>query len=141
MRLRFSLRTLFVITTLVAALCLWFMLPSLTARRFLAAVASEDYPSADEFFLQADDRVLTDWADKRWSFRSSGNLLPLTFGQLCRNQRTVRVECTYFQYDQNFKCELLIAATPFGLKKPQISKPEVLGVLYEGRGGRAVPRN
>ena len=34
MRLRFSLRTLFILTTLTAIACAWAVLPSLTAKRF-----------------------------------------------------------------------------------------------------------
>lgn len=134
MRLRFSLRALFLLTTVVAGVCLWFMLPSLTAKHFLAAIAGEDYKSADEFFLNDDDRFLAHWSDKRWAFRSSAELLPLTFGQLCRNERQVRIGITYFEFDQNFNCEMLISTTPFGLKKPVISRNERLGVILDGRG-------
>ncbi len=137
MHLRFSLRTLFIVTTVAAGLCLWFILPSLTARRFLGAVTHEDYNTADKFFLNADDRFLADWSDKRWAFRSAGALVPLTFGQFCRSQRAIRIELTYFQFDQNFKRDVLVVATPFGLKKPQMSSAERVGIIYDGRGGSA----
>jgi hypothetical protein len=133
MRLRFSLRALFFLTALIAALCFWFVLPTLTARRFLAAVASEDYRSADGFFSNSDDRFLANWADKRWGFRTTGELLPLTFGQLVRRQRTVRVEMKYFQFDENVLCDARIAATPLGLKKPELSDIQRLGILYDRR--------
>ena len=139
MRLRFSLRTLFLLTTVVAGLCLWGLLPSIMARRFLATIAKEDYKSADEFFQNADDRFLADWADKRWGFRSSAELQPLTFGQFWRNQREVSVGITYFQFDQSFHVEMSLAATPFGLKKPASSSTARTGYLYNERSERTVP--
>src|SRR5262245_11202609 len=98
MRLRFSLRLLFVLMTVVAAVCLWFLLPSLNARRFLVALKSEDYQSADKLFSKTEDRFLAEWAEKRWSFRSSGELMPFTFDQLWHNRRELRVETTYFEF-------------------------------------------
>lgn len=133
MRLRFSLRALFIVTTLVAALCFWLILPTLTARRFLAAISSEDYRSADKLFSSAADRFLANWADKRWGFRTSGELLPLTFAQLVGRQRTVRVEMKYFQFDENVSCDARIAATPLGLKKSELSAIQRLGILYDRR--------
>jgi hypothetical protein len=140
MRLRFSLRTLFLLMTIVAALCFWFLLPTLTAQRFLTALAAEDYQSADTFFRNADDRFLADWANKRWSFRSSGELLPLTFHQLWRNKRAMHVEITYFAFDQNFSVETYLAATPFGLNKPERLPAYRVGIVTEERGGRTTPK-
>jgi len=136
MRLRFSIRALFILTTIVAALCLWFMLPSLTARRFVVSVAGEDFKSADELFRHADDRFLADWSDNRWSMRAYPELLPLTLSQCLRNERRIRVGITYFQFDQNMYCDVLITATPLGLKKPEFSTPQRTGVLYEERATR-----
>ncbi len=133
MRLRFSLRTLFITTTIVAGLCVWFVLPTLSARRFLAAVANEDYKSADSFFRNPDDRVFEQWANDRWSFRSSSKLPWPTIGQLLRGQRQVCVEISYFENDQFFSCELRAVATAFGLKKQEIS-PEQRNGIYDGRG-------
>src|SRR6478735_6083983 len=135
MRLRFSLRTLFLLMTVVASLCLWFLLPSLTARRFLAALGSEDYHSADTFFRNTDERFLADWSDKRWSFRSSGELMPLTFDQLWRNKRKLRVETTYFEFDQYFSVETYLAATPFGLSTLERLPPHRTGVVGFGERG------
>jgi hypothetical protein len=139
MRLRFSLRTLFLLMTIVAALCLWFLLPSLTAQRFLAALAAEDYQSADANFRNADDRFLAEWSDKRWSFRSNGELLPLTFDQLCSNKREMRVETTYFELDQYFSVETYLAATPFGLNRIEQLPAHRVGVIFEERGRRTRP--
>ena len=139
MRLRFSLRTLLVLVTIVAAFCFWIVLPSLTARRFLVALAAEDYQSADAVFRNVDDRFLADWSNKRWSFRSSGELLPLTFSQLLRNERRVRVEITYFEFDQFFSVETYIAAKPSGLNHPERLPAHRTSILSNGRGGQATP--
>jgi hypothetical protein len=133
MRLRFSLRALFLLMTIVAALCLWLLMPSLNARRFLAALDSEDYHAADTFFRRADDRFLADWSDKRWSFRSSGQLLPLTFAQLWRNKRELRVETTYFEFDQYFSVESILTATAFGLNKTEQLPAHRIGIIYDKR--------
>jgi hypothetical protein len=114
-------------------LCLWFMLPSLTAKRFLAALGSEDYQSADTYFLNADDRFFADWADKRWGLRTSAELQPLTVGQFFHNRREVLVEINYFQFDQNFHVDVRLAATPFGLKKPDIPAATRLGYFFDDR--------
>lgn len=140
MRLHFSLRTLFLLMTAVAGLCLWFTLPSLIAKRFLAVVANEEYQSADAFFRNADDRFLANWSDKRWAFRSSAQLLPLTFDQFVRRQRAVRIETTFMQFDQSLKCDVLITATPLGLKNPIFSATERLGIIYDGRGSESSDR-
>jgi hypothetical protein len=140
MRLRFSLRTLFLLTTVVAGVCLWFMLPTITARRFVHAVAKEDYKSADSCFLYDDDQFLVARSNKHWGFRSSAELLPFTFDQLLNNRRDVRIGVTYFAFDQNFREEIRAAATPFDLKKPLYSTAQRVGILYDGRSS-SVPRN
>src|SRR5207245_476211 len=117
MRLRFSLRTMFVATTLVAGLCCWFLLPTLTAKRFLNAIANEDYNSADELFRSSDDQFFADWSNKRWGFLATAELQPVTIGQILQNRRDLVVEIRYFEFDQNFSLEIRIDATPFGLKK------------------------
>src|ERR1041384_916706 len=111
MRLRFSLRALFLLTVIVASMCYWFLLPTLTARRFVAAVNKEDYKAADAVFLSPEDRFLAIAAEKRWGFGASAQLLPLTFQQLCSNQRAVRVAISYFEFDQRFSLEMEITAT------------------------------
>src|SRR5438046_871248 len=97
MRLRFSLRAMFIVTTLVAALCCWFLLPTLTAKRFLNAIANEDYKSADELFRNSDDRFFEDWSNKRWAFLATAKLQPLTVGQFFQNRRDLLIEIRYFE--------------------------------------------
>ena len=131
MRPRFSLRALFVLMTFVAVFCTWLVIPTLTAKRFLGAIAAENYPSADEFFINADDRFLSSWADKRWGFQLTGHLSPLTFGHLLRGHRQVRIAIAYFEFDQNMHSEMLVAATPLGLQTPTVSLPKRVGILID----------
>jgi hypothetical protein len=138
MRLRFSLRAMFVATTLVAALCCWFLLPTFTAKRFLNAVANEDYQSADDLFRNSGDRFFAEWSDKRWGFRSTAEMRPITLAQFFQNRRDLVVEISYFEFDQNFSMEMHMDATPFGLKKPVTSETRRLGHIYEEHSERAL---
>ena len=133
LRLRFSLRTLFLLTTLVAGLCLLFLLPTFNAKNLLKAIDAEDYAAADKLFSDPHDRFLADWFENRWGMRTTAQLLPFTFGQFCHNRREVLLEITYFQFDQNCKVEVRLAATASGLKKLDISPAAVLGYFYEDR--------
>jgi hypothetical protein len=117
---------------------LWFLLPSLNARRFLVALKAEDYRSADRLFSKTEDRFLAEWAEKRWSFRSSGELIPFTFDQLWHNRRELRVETTYFEFDQYFSVETYLAITPFGASTLERLPAHRLGIVTPGRAD-AVP--
>jgi hypothetical protein len=95
MRWRFSLRALFVLTTIVALGCWWLILPSLSAQRFLRAVNSADYQQADAFFQKGDNRFLVKWNDEYWQFTSSAELEPWTFREVLRGQRRVKLHLSY----------------------------------------------
>ena len=127
MRLHFSLRTLFILTTLTAIACAWAVLPSLTAKRFLNTLADKDYQTADQFFRNPSDQFLATWADKRWAFGATGELAPWTVGQALRGKRLVVVRLGYFEFDQNGSRTANIAATALGLGQPTISP-----VTYSG---------
>lgn len=126
MRPRFSLRSLFVLATLVALVCAWCVFPSIAARRFVGTLAEADYQAADQMFRDPDDRCLEKWAGELWSFRASGRLQPLTFGQLATGHRLVRININYFALDQKVGRDGLIAVTPFGARTPEVG-PERFG--------------
>jgi hypothetical protein len=52
--IRFSLRTLLVLTALVAGLCYWLARPTLLAERFAAAIQAADYTAADKLCADPD---------------------------------------------------------------------------------------
>src|SRR5262245_9234206 len=101
MRPRFSLRTLFILTTLIALVCTWLTLPTWTARRFVKTLNAESYKAADNFFRSPDDRFLAHWADIRWGFKSKAELAPWSWADGFRGQRKVTIEVRYFAFDQN----------------------------------------
>lgn len=57
MRPRFSLRALFLATTVAACICFWIVLPTVRAMSFIKAIETRNYEYADGFF---SNRVLTD---------------------------------------------------------------------------------
>ena len=77
MRPRFSLRTLLIITTLIALCCYyWVIRPTQTAKQFVRAVNSEDYATADKLTWHTSDLTLSKWKDERWGFTTNAELPP-----------------------------------------------------------------
>jgi hypothetical protein len=134
-RPRFSLRALFLLTTLAAIVCTYVVLPTLTARRFRAAVANHEFTEADNFFRNPTDKFLAEWADKKWGFKASADVAPWSLGQMFRGQREVVVRVGYFEFDQNASCTATIGASSLGLGSPTVS-PVSHGGRYidEARG-------
>jgi hypothetical protein len=123
MHLRFSLRTFFVLVTLLAGCCyFWFVIPTVTANRFAQSIAVKDYKSADRLFSDHADRFIADSAEKYWAFESTAELMPITFGQLMSGRRHVALRFDYFHLDQNVSSVARIPATPFGLESPVVSR-------------------
>ncbi|HEX3601894.1 MAG TPA: hypothetical protein VHU84_17205 [Lacipirellulaceae bacterium] len=119
MRPRFSLRTLLVLTTLLALFCyFWVIMPTQTAQQFVHAVNAEDYAIADRLASHDSDFTLSKWKDERWGFIAEAELAPWSARQLLHGTRDVTMRIKYFQLDQNFDIEMHLAATSFGLKKP-----------------------
>jgi len=120
-RPRFSLRALFVVTTAVAVICTYIVLPSITANRFLAAIADKNFVTADSFFRNPSDKFLEEWADKKWAFQVTADLAPWSFGQIFCGQREVVVRVDFFEFDQNASCTANVAAGSLGLGPPTVS--------------------
>lgn len=53
---RFSLRTVFVVMTIVALLCYWSVLPTINAQKFVQAIKSKEYSAAEGLFVSGSDR-------------------------------------------------------------------------------------
>jgi hypothetical protein len=140
MRLRFSLRTFFILVALLAAFCYWwFVLPSVTANRFIQAIAAKDYVAADRLFSDPKDRFIAAAADKYWAFETTAELGPITFGQLLTGQRHVSLHYRYFHLDLNVDSIAQIPATPFGLQSPVISTVDA-AMIIDRSSDAAVPR-
>ena len=138
MRMRFSLRTLFVVTTVVALFCGWIILPWVSAKRLIHALASEDYPLADRYFRKPEDRFFVAWADKRWAFRATGETAPWSLRQMICGRREVAVRLSYFEFDHTAVCTAKVSAAPFGIGSPTLSPVSYVGQLIDGDG--AEPR-
>jgi hypothetical protein len=122
MWIRFSLRTFFLLLTLLSCFCyIWLTRPSHVAQRLAAAINSEDYQAADQLFLRAEDQFLADLAADRWAFQATCKLRPLSFVQLISARRQADVHISYFEFDSTAGQQVQVAATPFGLNSPAVS--------------------
>ncbi|HEY4233598.1 MAG TPA: hypothetical protein VGM76_09230 [Lacipirellulaceae bacterium] len=119
MKFRFSLRALFILTAVFAGFCYyWIVMPGAMAKRFVNAINREDYQSADDLIRSTNDRVLTQWQDKYWGFRSDAAFLPWSFAQFLCGRREVQLHVTYFFLDEHHDIETQLAATSFGMQSP-----------------------
>lgn len=119
MRLKFSLRALFVTTTIVAAGCYWLMLPTIKAQRFTRAVASENYELADSFFRDPDDQFLHAWNEKHWRFQAVAKLEQWTFRELVRGERSVSLRVAFGDAGPMRAGNWVVVATQSGLDEPE----------------------
>lgn len=141
MRLHFSLRTLFIITTLTAVACAWMTLPTWTAQRFVKTLNAENYEAADNFFRDPTDRFLAHWADIRWGFKCEAKLAPWSWVNALRGQRKVMIEARYFALDQNAAQVLASNAGPLSLG-PVTSMPTRYDSTYiDKTSGFVMPMN
>ena len=131
MRLRFSLRTLFLTTTIVAAACYWLILPTINAQGFVGAVASKNYELADTYFRDPDDRFLFDWNEKRWRFMAHAGVEAWSFGELMRGERRVRLRVMFGDAGPMRTGNWTVIATRGGLLSPD---PAWGGGSFGGEG-------
>lgn len=139
MRMRFSLRTLFVVTTVAALFCGWVVLPWVSAKRLIRALASEDHALADRCFCNPEDCFFTAWAEKRWAFRAAGETTPWSLRQMICGRREVAVRLSYFEFDHTAVCTAIVSAAPLGIGSPTLSPVSYDGQLIDGDGTKAEP--
>lgn len=90
--MRFSIRTLFLVTTVVALTVWWLAKPSANAARFARAINAQEYDRAAKMFVvDGPDAVLTDWRPHAAVASVSG----VTFSDLLRGRREVKLQITY----------------------------------------------
>jgi hypothetical protein len=119
MRLNFSLRALFLTTTIVAAGCYWLMLPTIKAQGFARAVVSENYQLADLYFRDPKHRFLFDWNDKHWRFEASAELGRWTLGQIARGERLITLRVAFGDAGPMRARSWMVIASRSGLHKPE----------------------
>lgn len=131
MRVRYSLRAFLLLPTLAAAICAWCVAPSIAARKFVSHLAKDDFRAADKMFRDAGDECLQKWNNELWSFRATGDLFPVSFGQLITGRRTVRLQLSHFAFDQTVSREMLIAVTPLGANTPNLTTEQYSSIVIE----------
>jgi hypothetical protein len=131
---------LFLLTTIAAVICTYMVLPTLTARRFIASVTDKNFAEADNFFRNPTDKFLADWADKKWAFKASADVAPWSLGQVFSGQREVVIRVGYFEFDHDANCTANVAASSLGLGSPSISPVSYGGRLIDEIRGSALPR-
>jgi hypothetical protein len=140
MCLRFSLRTVIILTALVAAFCAWRSRPSVLAQKFVDAVNAADYTTAD-MLLPEDGRPFADRYEAITATRRRQSFVDWISGRCVIDVATesitdMHVEPYVYRIDQppfistvsgettsrahvNVKLDWTIYATAHGLKKPQ----------------------
>jgi hypothetical protein len=118
---------LFLLTTIAAVICTYMVLPTLTARRFIASVTDKNFAEADNFFRNPTDKFLADVA-------------PWSLGQVFSGQREVVIRVGYFEFDHDANCTANVAASSLGLGSPSISPVSYGGRLIDEIRGSALPR-
>jgi hypothetical protein len=116
------------------------VLPTLTARRFIATIDDKKFADADNFFRNPADKFLVDWADKKWAFKVSADVAPWSFGQVFFGQREVVIRVDYFEFDHDANCTANVAASSLGLGSPSISPVNYGGRVIDEIRGSALPR-
>jgi hypothetical protein len=120
MRPRFSLRWLFIATTLIALLCYWIILPTIVAERFVRAAATDNYERADNCFRNVEDKFLVKWNEKHWRFKARGKPEPRTSKQLLRGPRVVVLTVMYGDAGPIRTLQGTVLVTRSGLLSPQL---------------------
>jgi hypothetical protein len=88
MRLRFSIRTLLLLTIVVSLMCAWAVVPSLKTHRFVTAIQHGDHSAADQMF-RTGENVLANWIDHRGIGYIGAQTLELNLSDLLLGRRRI----------------------------------------------------
>jgi len=119
-RIRFSLRSLLLLTVVVAGGCYWMALPSVYAQRFVTAVAAGDYAAADALFADPDDRFLEQWDNDYTIIQRRAQVEPSSWRERWRGERQISVRLIYRTPVRTNGYVARIVATRGGLGSPQV---------------------
>jgi hypothetical protein len=115
MRLRYSLRALLIVVTLICLGIGWLALPSLKARAFVAAMSKKDSAAAERLFSNKHDVFPGDWK-KHDHFEPRAILKPLTWHDVVHRERQIVVPVAYGDGSGIASCTVEIKATADGLE-------------------------
>ena len=120
MRPRFSLRTLLALTTALALFCYyWVIMPTRTAQKFLDAVKSSDFVTADECFRDSKDRYYAKLHAEYWTFKLQVNLEQRSLSEFLRGERRVSYQLSFGGPRPVIARGGTIISTAGGLQSPQ----------------------
>jgi hypothetical protein len=112
---RYSLRALLVVSAVVPVAVYWLALPTLNARRYVAAMAARDFAAADALCVSAKDSFPGDWT-RHATFEPKAGMKPLTWHELWRGERQLYVGITYGDGSGLASCGLECTATRRGIE-------------------------
>jgi hypothetical protein len=141
MRIRFSIRTILLLTSLIAAACYWWIArPEMLANRFVRAVRAEDFAAANQQFTNPSDAVLArqrtgrkfamrypfgsgitvNHQDEPYDVDWKAEVGPRTWRDFFQGRRRIELSGSYLvATEMAHHTELYeIDATPFGLRQP-----------------------
>lgn len=126
--MRFSIRTLLLVTTLVATACYWFIRPSQIAARFVHAIESNNFAAADACFLDPAALNLKPLCDKSWRFRASAELVPYTIQDILHGRRRIGLFLAHGEAGPMRIRSYTVIATQRGLLTPEIVGGVISGI-------------
>lgn len=94
LRWRFSLRFLLIVTAVVPLAAYWFALPTLNARRYVAAINAGEYAAADKLCIDAERVFPGDWTRHK-TFQPKAGLSELTWRDIRDGRRNIYVGIAY----------------------------------------------
>jgi hypothetical protein len=126
MRPRFSIRTLLVLTALIALLCAWLALPTLSAQQFIRLCETHNFAAADQM-LCPQHRFLARWndavsnrIDSQDDFQIVLENQDASWIDILRGRRPIGVSQSAQRWNGTWGATLtrearLVYATPFGV--------------------------
>jgi hypothetical protein len=113
--LRYSLRSLLVLTAVSAVVVYWLILPTLNARRFTAAINSGQYEVAERLCVEPADVFPGTWKDHQ-TFEPKAGIQPLSWEDFRGGQRRMFVGIAYGDGGGIASCSLECSATRQGVE-------------------------
>lgn len=112
---RYSLRTLFMMMTAVAAGCYWMVLPTINAQRFVQAIQERNYAAAERIFISKSEAFPGSFKQYR-HFKSWPTIAPMTLSDIWRGERRIGVGIHYGDEGAMATCAADIRAYRSGLQ-------------------------
>lgn len=116
--MRFSTRTLLLLTAAAGAACWWFVRPSQIARKFVHAIESNDFVAADACFLDPTELRLKSLYDNSWQFSASAELVSCGIQDVLMGRRHIRFHFAHGEAGPMHYYGGNATVTPLGIGRP-----------------------